>query len=113
MLEGRCRAPQVKTYLESLVQQALKLGKTIVIILDNAGFHRAKLIKKELEDWEAKGLTLWFQPPYSPQCNLIETICKKLKAFLVPRRYYQSREQLQQAVLDALDILDAKAILHS
>lgn len=100
-------------YLEGLAQQAQRLNKEIVVVLDNAGFHRAKLIQAERESWAAQGLTLWFQPPYSPQFNLVETIWKKLKGFLLPRRCYDSREQLREAVLAALDLLDAVAILQT
>lgn len=113
VLEERCYAQDVKTYLEALAQAAQRLAKEIVVVLDNAGFHRANLIKDEQDDWEAKGLKLWFQPPYSPQFNLIETVWKKLKGFLLPRRCYDSREQLLEAVLAALDLLGAKAISHS
>lgn len=112
MLE-RCYAQHVKTYLEALAQEAERLTQEVVVILDNAGFHRANLIKEEPDDWEARGLTLWFQPPYSPQFNKIETVWKKLKGFLLPRRCYDSRKQLLEAVLAALKLLNAEAILHS
>lgn len=110
LLEARCRAEEVKAYLEGLAQSAQHLGQEVVVVLDNAGFHRAKLINAELETWAAKGLTLWFQPPYSPQFNLIETVWKTLKGFLMPRRCYNTRDELQDAVLTALDLLGAVAI---
>jgi putative transposase len=113
VLEERCYAQHVKTYLEALAQEAERLSKEVVVILDNAGFHRAKLIKDQQDDWEARGLTLWFQPPYSPQFNLIETVWKKLKGFLLPRRCYDTREQLLKAVLAVLELLGAKAVSHS
>lgn len=113
VLEERCYAEHVKAYLEHLAQEAQYLAKKVVVILDNAGFHRAKLIKDKRDDWEARGLTLWFQPPYSPQFNQIETIWKKLKGFLLPRRCYDSRQQLLDAVLTAFDLLRAHPILHS
>jgi putative transposase len=56
------------------------------------------------------GLTLWFQPPYSPQFNLIETVWKKLKGFLLPRRCYKNRDDLKVSLLDALDLLQALSI---
>ena len=112
VLEERCYAQHVKTYLEALAQEAERLTKEVVVVLDNAGFHRANLIKDQQENWEARGLTLWFQPPYSPQFNLIETVWKKLKGFLLPRRCYDTREQLLEAVLAAFDLLGAQAILH-
>lgn len=113
LLEERCHAEQVKVYLEGLVQQAKHLGKEMVVVLDNAGFHHAKLIKAEQETWAAKGLRLWFQPPYSPQFNLIETVSKKLKGFLLPRRCYNSRQQLKEAVLVALVLLGAITVSQS
>lgn len=113
VLQERCYAQHVKTYLETLAKEAQRLAKEVVVILDNAGFHRANLIKNEQDGWEARGLTLWFQPPYSPQFNLIETVWKKLTGFLLPRRCYDSREQLLEAVLAALELLGGKAILRS
>jgi putative transposase len=59
------------------------------------------------------GLTLWFQPPYSPQFNLIETVWKKLKSFLLPRRCYQNRDDLKQALLAALALMRAIEMVQS
>lgn len=111
--EERCYAQPVTTYLERLAQEAQRIGKETVVILDKAGFHRANLIQDQQDDWEARGLKLWFQPPYSPQFTLIETVWKKLKGFLLPRRGYDSRAELLEAVLAAFDLLGAKALLHS
>jgi putative transposase len=46
LLEGRCKSEQVEHYLEALAQQAHQQGVHVVIVLDNAGFHKAKRIKK-------------------------------------------------------------------
>ena len=110
LLEGRCKAEQVEHYLETLARQAQSQNIKVVIVLDNAGTHKAKRIKKQLERWQKMGLTLWFQPPYSPQFNLIETVWKKRKSFLLPRRCYNNREDLKQGLLAALDILEAMSI---
>jgi putative transposase len=107
LLEGRCKAEQVEHYLEGLAQQAQSLNTKVVVVLDNAGTHKAKRIKQHLERWQAMGLTLWFQPPYSPQFNLIETIWRKLKSFLLPRRCYKNRDDLKLALLDALNLMNA------
>ena len=113
LLEGRCKSEQVELYLETLAQHTQQQGIQVVIVLDNAGFHKAKRIKKQRERWQAMGLTLWFQPPYSPQFNLIETIWKKLKSFLLPRRCYKNREDLKQALLSALNLMNAIEISQS
>lgn len=107
LLEARCRAAEVGAYLGRLAEQAQRSGQTTVVVLDNAGFHRAKLIREQRETWAAQGLTLWFQPPYSPQFNLVETVWKTLKGDLMPRRAYASRDELQAAVLAALNLLGA------
>ena len=115
LLEGRCKAEQVEHYLETLARQAQSQNIKVVIVLDNAGTHKAKRIKKQLERWQKMGLTLWFQPPYSPQFNLIETVWKKRKSFLLPRRCYNNPDALKLALLDALNLMDAinMAILHN
>lgn len=110
LLEANCRAEAVKAYLEGLARSAQHLGQEVVVVLDNAGFHRAKLIQEQRETWAAQGLTLWFQPPYSPQFNRIETVWKTLKSFLLPRRCYNTRDELQEAVLAALTLLGAVPI---
>ena len=95
ILEGCCCAPQVKAYLEGFVQQGLTLKKEIVVNLDNAGFHRAKLIKNELEDWQDKGLRLWFQPPYSPNLNLIERLWKFMRQKFCKDKYRSTFTQFK------------------
>ena len=114
LLEGRCKAEQIENYLETLAQQAQRQNIKVVIVLDNAGVHKAKRVKKHLGRWESMGLTLWFQPPYSPQFNLIETVWKKLKGFLLPRRCYNNRNDLKHGLLDALNLMNAVnlSILH-
>jgi putative transposase len=107
LLEGKCKAEQVEKYLEHLAQQAQTLKTKVVVVLDNAATHKAKRIKQHHERWQAMGLTLWFQPPYSPQFNLIETVWKKLKCFLLPRRSYNNRVDLKQGLLHSLNLISA------
>jgi hypothetical protein len=52
-----------------------------VIVLDKAGFHKAKRINQHQQRWQDMGLSLWFQPPYSPQFNFIETVGQNSKPF--------------------------------
>jgi transposase len=80
LLEGRCKAEQVEHYLETLAQQAREKGIKGVVVLDNAGFHKAKRIKQQLDRWQSMGLTLWFQPPYSPPSIALNSL-EKTQAF--------------------------------
>jgi len=50
---------------------------------------------------------------YSPHFNRIETVWKRLKGFLLPRRCYNSRSQLLDALNAALKLLGAIEIAQT
>ncbi len=98
---------EVKDYLlDALAGQARREGKPCVVVLDNAPFHTSGMIREREEEWAAKGLRLYRLPAYCPHLNLIESIWRTLKGFLLPRRFYDSVGELKQAVLHALSLLD-------
>lgn len=107
MLEGPCRTEEVLGYLDSLAEKAQREGGRVVVVLDNASFHKAEAIREARAGWEAKGLELYYLPAYCPHLNLIEGVWRRLKGFLMPRRYYDSLAELKQAVLSALRLLGA------
>jgi putative transposase len=108
-LEGACNQTQVIAYLETLAESC-NPERITVVVLDNAPFHKGAQLTEHRADWEARGLYLRYLPAYCPQLNLIEGIWRKLKGFLMPRRCYDTIEQLQQAVLLALKALNAVII---
>jgi len=56
---------------------------------------------------EGAGLTLFYLPAYRPHLNLIEGVWRRLKGFLMPRRFYDTVAELKEAVLDALRLFGA------
>ena len=68
----------------------------IVMILDNAKIHHAKLLKPFLE--ENDRLELLFLPPYSPNLNKIEGLWGWLKDSVVNNVFFHTREQIKNAV---------------
>jgi putative transposase len=110
LLEGSCKAPAVVAYLDRLAQEARTSGKLTVVVLDNAGFHRATVVQEKRPEWEAMNLYLRYLPPYSPQLNPIENVWRRVKGFLMPRRSYASKEDLMLAVLASLKALGAVEI---
>jgi len=60
-----------------LLLKAIVTGS--VIIMDNARFHRKKVLKKMAD---AAGCKVIFLPPYSPDFNPIEKVWANLKKFL-------------------------------
>lgn len=108
LLEGSCRSGEVVTYLDLLAEKARREGKPVVVVLDRAPFHRAGAVREERPTkWEAKGLRLYYLPAYCPQLNPIEGVWRRLKGFLMPRRFYDSLAELKRAVLSALRLLRA------
>jgi putative transposase len=107
LLEGNCHKSDVIAYLDALAKQAERTATFTVVVLDNATFHRAKDVQAKRDSWEAHGLYLRYLPSYCPQFNLIEGVWRRLKGFLMPRRYYNSLADLKEALLAALALLNA------
>lgn len=76
--------------------QALR-GPT-VLVLDNASIHKAHLVQARHAEWAARGLTLLFLPPYSPELNRIELLWHRCKHYWVRPQDYQTEESLCQRV---------------
>ncbi len=110
MLEGSCRTGEVMGYLDALSEEAERGRKPVVVVLDNAPFHTAGAVRDARAGWEAKGLRLYYLPSYCPHLNPIEGVWRRVKRFLMPRRFYDSLAELKQAVLSALNLLRAVEI---
>ena len=86
------------SFLEFLVfvLEYYPVGK-IVMILDNARIHHAKLIQPFLEENKGR-LELVFLPPYSPNLNLIEGLWKWLKETVINNVFFSSVQKINLAV---------------
>lgn len=104
-LSGSCTQAQVSDYLDTLAQ-GCDPSRLTVVVLDNAPFHKGKLLQEQRAGWEAQGLYLRYLPAYCPHLNPIESVWRKLKGFLMPRRCYDSLDQLQAALKLALKALN-------
>ena len=49
----------------ALAEQAHREGKPCVVVLDNASFHTARMVREREGEWEEKGLVLYRLPAYS------------------------------------------------
>lgn len=78
---------------------------TLVIVLDNARIHHAKLIQPFLEQNKSR-LTLVFLPPYSPNLNLIEGLWGWLKSNVVNNVFYSKVDEIRIAVNSFLDTIN-------
>lgn len=82
------------------------IGK-IVMILDNARIHHAKLLKPFLEEHK-KRLKLIFLPPYSPNLNHIEGFWGWLKSEIINNVFYPNARKIKIAVRNFIEFVNQK-----
>jgi transposase len=68
----------------------------IVLILDNARIHHAKLLQDFLEANKDR-LTLMYLPPYSPNMNIIEGLWGWLKNSVINNVFFKSVNEIKEA----------------
>ncbi len=87
-----------QVFLEFL-KQILELYPTgkIILVLDNARIHHAKLLKPFLEEHEGQ-LELMFLPPYSPNLNMIEGLWKWLKNSVINNVFIHTKQEISARV---------------
>ena len=71
-----------------------RTGPIILVILDNASYHKRQDIVEKIEQ-HLPNIQLGFLPAYSPDLNLIELVWHSCKEFIA-HRLFQSVEQLKQ-----------------
>jgi transposase len=73
----------------------------ISIYLDNAKYHKSKLVKEFLAT--QSNINLEFLPPYSPNLNLIERLWKFANEKVINLKYYPFFEDFKTKILDFYD----------
>lgn len=72
-------------------------GKKVVVVLDNATYHHASMLKEWLKR-NKKKIVLEFLPPYSPDLNHIERVWKLTRRLCTHNEYFPTFEILAQRV---------------
>lgn len=95
--EDSFNAENCWTFLRRLRREARRSGRRIVVILDNAGFHHARLHKQ----WRSKherDFELMHLPAYSPDLNSIERVWKLTRRLCTHNRYFANLDAVKDAV---------------
>jgi len=74
-------------------------GPLILIILDNASYHKKKIIIEAIEK-QLPNIQLYFLPAYSPDMNLVELVWHSVKEYIA-HKLFKSVEELRN-LLDRL-----------
>ena len=77
VVDGAMNGDIFRSYVEQVL--APTLGPGDIVILDNLGSHKVAGVREGIE---ARGASLVYLPPYSPDLNPIEQAFAKLKALL-------------------------------
>lgn len=96
--EGRLNS---ESYAEFLGELLSKTEKHIILIHDGAPYHKSAAIKKFCDE-NAKRLTAYRLPPYSPKYNPIGMLWKKIKEKEIHLHYFPTFESLTNKVEEAL-----------
>ena len=77
VLDGPINGEWFRAWVEQPLIPTLKPGD--VVVMDNLGSHKGKLVRRAIRK---AGAHLLFLPPYSPDLNPIEQVFSKLKTLL-------------------------------
>jgi len=99
LIEGAMDTPTFEWYISEQLAPTLRPGQ--VVVVDNLSAHQAASIRQSLE---ARGCSLLFLPPYSPDFTPIEQAFSKLKAILRGLGA-RTREALEEAVRLAIETI--------
>ncbi|MGE6963762.1 IS630 family transposase [Bacillus thuringiensis] len=80
-------------------------NKHVVLVLDNARYHHAKLLKSFLRE-NNRRLTLLFLPPYSPNLNMIERVRKVMKENVLANCYHETMHHLVDPIYQFIESID-------
>jgi transposase len=97
VLDGAMNGPAFKAYTEQLLAPSLRPGD--LVVMDNLPAHR---VAGGREAIEARGASLLYLPPYSPDFNPIERAFAKLKA-LLRQAAARTVDTLCAAIADAIE----------
>jgi transposase len=85
------------TFLRQVRQTSRRSGRRVVMIIDNAKYHHARLHLPWREAQEPD-FQLAFLPPYSPDLNPIERVWKLVRRLCLHNRYFPELELVIEVV---------------
>lgn len=77
--------------------------KPVTLVLDNASYHRAKVVRELADSFH---IELLYLPPYSPNLNLIERVWKLVKKLALSARVLPDFDRFAASVTDTVENLE-------
>lgn len=101
-----------KSYIQIMeheAQEALRTGRTKVIVQDNGSIHRCKEVQLLWSKWEQMGLYVFFLPKYCSEMNPIELEWQHLKKDELSGQMFDDELDLAYAVMNGVQTRGEKA----
>lgn len=99
----RFNAVTCHEFLIQLATESAQADRRVVVIIDNAKYHHAKL-HKDWRDDIAERFVLEYLPPYSPDLNPIERLWKLTRRNCLHNRYFAELEEVIITVENQFDV---------
>lgn len=103
MVHPRKNSEQFNEFLRQLLEA--KGERVVVLVLDNASYHRTRKTLDLLAEREGHVFVVWL-PKYSPELNAIEGLWGYLKRSALNNYFFGTVEKLEKAIVLALDNLN-------
>lgn len=90
---------------ELLREISRRCRKPVTILLDNASYQRAKVVRELAEQLD---IELLFLPPYSPNLNLIERVWKLVKKLALNARTLPDFDTFSESLIQTVENLETE-----
>lgn len=97
LVHPKKNAQQFHDFLRQLLEANSE--RKVVLVIDNASYHRTRAVLALLEDHADHVLVIWL-PRYSPELNLIEGLWGYLKRSSLNNYFFGDVESLERAIVD-------------
>lgn len=94
---GRFNGQSFGEFLKILRDVSTSTGRKVIVISDNAKYHRAR-VHLPWREQQATTFALDYLPPYSPELNPIERVWKLTRRLCLHNRYFGFLETVMDAV---------------
>ena len=94
---GKFNGETYLDFLKHLKGRVCRSGRRVVMIVDNAKYHHARL-HKSWRELHSPDLQLYFLLPYSPELNPIERVWKLTRRKCIHNEYFSNLQNLIETV---------------
>lgn len=101
--ENRFNAETFWSFLKQLRRSSCRSQRRVVVIIDNAKYHHARLHKAWRESCASR-FALEFLPPYSPDRNPVERVWKLTRRMSLHNRYFPELEGIVESVEECFNL---------